>query len=200
LLLDHSFNAKNNRGGYMKNNQFRQWFIFCSVVIGLLTIPVASFAADAVKFGAIDVQKILNESESGKKAKSDLESLIKSKQSTIDEKGKAIEKLKADIEKQASVLSADARKTKEDELEDELEKSIREYQRIVQDSQSEIKKKEAELTDVILKDTRELIEKTGEEEGYTLIIEKGMVLYSSKGIDITDTVLKRYNESKQSKK
>ena len=180
----------------MRNNQFRQWFIFCSVVLCLLTIPVASFAADVVKFGAIDVQKILNESETGKKAKSDLESLIKSKQSMIDEKGKAIEKLKADIEKQASVLSADARKTKEDEL----EKSIREYQRVVQDSQSEIKKKEAELTDVILKDTRELIEKTGEEEGYTLIIEKGMVLYSSKGIDITDTLLKRYNESKQSKK
>lgn len=180
----------------MKNNQFRQWFIFCSVVFGLLTIPLASFAADAVKFGAIDVQKILNESEAGKKAKSDLESLIKAKQSTIDEKGKAIEKLKADIEKQASVLSADARKTKEDEL----EKAIREYQRIVQDSQSEIKKKEAELTDAILKDTRELIEKTGEEEGYMLIIEKGMVLYSSKGIDITDTVLKRYDESKKSKK
>jgi len=180
----------------MRNNQLRQWFIFCSVVIGLLTIPVASFAADAIKFGAIDVQKILNESDAGKKAKSDLESLIKSKQSAIDEKGKAIEKLKSDIEKQASVLSADARKTKEDEL----EKSIREYQRIVQDSQSEIKKKEAELTDVILKDTRELIEKTGEEEGYMLIIEKGMVLYSSKGIDITDTVLKRYDESKKSKK
>jgi len=180
----------------MRNNQFRQWFIFCSVVFGLLTIPLASFAADAVKFGAIDVQKILNESEAGKKAKSDLESLIKSKQIMIDEKGKAIEKLKADIEKQASVLSADARKTKEDEL----EKSIREYQRIVQDSQSEIKKKEAELTDAILKDTRELIERTGEEEGYMLIIEKGMVLYSSKGIDITDTVLKRYDESKKSKK
>jgi outer membrane protein len=180
----------------MRNNQLRQWFIFCSVVIGLLAIPVASFAADAVKFGAIDVQKILNESETGKKAKSDLESLIKSKQSLIDEKGKAIEKLKADIEKQASVLSADARKAKEDEL----EKSIREYQRVVQDSQTEIKKKEAELTDVILKDTRELIEKTGEEEGYMLIIEKGMVLYSSKGIDLTDTVLKRYDESKKSKK
>lgn len=179
----------------MRNNQFRQWCICCSVVFGLLTIPVASFAADAVKFGAIDVQKILNESEAGKKAKSDLESLIKSKQSMIDEKGKAIEKLKADIEKQASVLSADARKTKEDEL----EKSIREYQRIVQDSQTEIKKKEADLTEAILKDTRGLIDKTGEEEGYMLIIEKGMVLYSSKGIDITDTVLKRYDESKKPK-
>lgn len=168
----------------------------CFLLLTLMTLPLNSLAAENVKFGSIDIQKILNESESGKKAKSDLESLIKSKQTTIDEKGKAIEKLKADIEKQTSVLSADARKNKEDEL----EKHIREYQRLVQDSQTEIKKKEAELTDAILNDIRELIEKVGEEEGYALIVEKGMVLYSSKGTDITDSVLKKYDELKEKSK
>lgn len=164
----------------------------CVLFVSLVVSPVQSRAADVVKFGSIDVQKVLNESEAGRKAKTDLEGLIKSKQSTIDEKGKAIEKLKADIEKQASVLSADARKSKEEEL----EKLVREYQRLVQDSQAEIKKKEAELTETILKGVKELVEKTGEQEGYALILEKGMVLYSNKGIDITDTILKKYDESK----
>jgi len=164
----------------------------CLMLAAVLVAPVPSYSADAVKFGAIDVQKVLNESESGKKAKTDLEVLIKLKQTTIDEKGKSIEKLKADIEKQASVLSADARKTKEEEL----EKSVREYQRLVQDSQAEIKKKEAELTENILKDIKDLVEKTGAENKYTLILEKGMVLYSDQGIDITDTILKKYDESK----
>lgn len=111
---------------------------FCCLFFALIMLPMSLRAADTVKFGSIDVQKVLNESETGKKAKSDLESLIKTRQSSIDEKGKAIEKLRADIEKQASVLSAEARKNKEDEL----EKLLREYQRIVQDSQTEIKKKE----------------------------------------------------------
>lgn len=164
----------------------------CLMLVFIAVRPVPSHAADVVKFGSMDVQKVLNESEAGKKAKTDLEVLIKAKQSTIDEKGKAIEKLKADIEKQASVLSADARKNKEEEL----EKSVREYQRLVQDSQAEIKKKEAELTDTILKDIKDLVEKTGETEGYALILEKGMILYSNKGIDITDTILKKYDESK----
>jgi outer membrane protein len=164
----------------------------CLVIVFIVVMPVPSHAADVVKFGSIDVQKVLNESESGKKAKTDLEVLIKAKQSTIDEKGKTVEKLKADIEKQASVLSADARKNKEEEL----EKSVREYQRLVQDSQAEIKKKEAELTDTILKDIKDLVEKTGETEGYALILEKGMILYSNKGIDITDAILKKYDESK----
>jgi outer membrane protein len=164
--------------------------------IFILVLPLSSLAADSVKFGSIDLQKVLNESEAGKKAKSDLDALIKSRESTIEEKGKAIEKLKGELEKQASVLSTDAKKKKEDEL----EKMLREYQRLVQDSQAEVKKKEGELTDTIIKEIREIIEKIGAEEGYALIIEKGLVLYSNKDIDITDMVMKKYNESKAKSK
>lgn len=164
----------------------------------LLCMPVSSFAVDALKIGCIDFQKVLNESDAGKKAKTDLETLVKSKQSTIDEKGKTIEKMKADLEKQASVLSAEAKKSKEEEL----DKILREYQRLVQDSQTEVKKKELEFTDAIIKDIRQIVEKMGEEGGYTLIIEKtgGMVLYSTKDIDLSDVVIKKYNQSKNNLK
>ena len=47
----------------------------CFLFLALMILPFNSFAAENVKFGSIDIQKILNESESGKKAKSDLESL-----------------------------------------------------------------------------------------------------------------------------
>jgi outer membrane protein len=161
----------------------------------LFCMPVSSMGSDAIKIGCIDFQKVLNESDAGKKAKSDLETLVKSKQTTIDEKGKTIEKMKADLEKQASVLSADAKKGKEEEL----EKLLREYQRLVQDSQTEVKKKELELTDAIIKDMRQIVDKIGEEGSYTLIMEKtgGMVLYATKDIDITETVIKRYNQSRK---
>jgi len=181
----------------MKNMVPVRFLSLCCLFFALFILPNSLFSADqTVKFGSIDVQKVLNDSDSGKKAKADLEVLIKSKQATIDEKGKIIEKLKSDIEKQASVLSAEARKAKEDEL----EKVLREYQRLVQDSQAEIKKKEGEHTDTILKDIREIIDKIGEEEGYTLIIERGMVLYSNKGIDITDSIIKKYDELKAKSK
>jgi outer membrane protein len=183
-------------GGNMRKISWGNFLVLCSVLLALAFLPASLPAAETVKFGAVDIQKVLNESENGKKAKSDLEVLIKSKQTTIDEKGRAIEKMKADIEKQASVLSAEARKSKEDEL----EKQVREYQRLVQDSQAEIKKKESEFTDSILKDIRNIIDKIGEQEGYTLIIEKGMVIYTNKDIDITDMVLKKYDESKATSK
>lgn len=180
----------------MKISFFKKFLILSSLLFVIYCLPISSIASDQVKIGVLDIQKVLNESEEGKKAKSNLEILIRSKQSIIDEKGKAIEKLKSEIEKQSSVLSADARKNKEDEL----EKLIREYQRLVQDSQAEIKKKENDLTDIILREIQEIVSKIGETEGYTLIIEKGMTVFSNKDFDITDTILKKYNESKAKKK
>jgi outer membrane protein len=169
---------------------------FSMVLVVFCLLPAFTHAAEVVKFGAVDVQKVLNESDAGKKAKSDLESLIKSKQTVIDEKGKAIEKLKNDLDKQASVLSPDARKNKEDEL----EKHVREYQRLVQDSQADVKKKESELTENLLKEIQDMIQKIGEDEGYTMIFERGMVIYSNKGIDLTDSVLKKFDDLKSRSK
>lgn len=170
-----------------------------SLFLVVLSLFIASHAyAENIKIGSVDLIKALNESDSGKKAKTDLESLIKAKQSALDEKGKTIEKLKSDIEKQSSVLSAEARKAKEEEL----EKMIRDYQRLVADSQNEVKKKEGEFTNDIIKELRAIIEKIGAEEGYTIILEgsDGQILYKKSEIDLTDVVIKKHNEMKAAPK
>ena len=156
-------------------------------------VPAYAHATEVKKIGVIDLQKVLNECEAGKKAKTDLETLIKSKESAIEEKGNEIEKLKSELQKQASALSAEAKKSKEDEL----EKLMRDYQRTVQDSQAEVKKKEGALTESIIKGVHELVDKIGKEEGYTLIIEKSLVLYTNQDLDITDRVIKEYNKLKK---
>jgi outer membrane protein len=161
----------------------------------ILMLAAGNAYADDIKVGVVDLMKVLNESDAGKKAKTELEAAIKAKQTVIDEKGKEIEKMKGDIEKQSSVLSAEARKQKQDEL----EKMIREYQRTVSDSQNEVKKRESELTNGILREIRSIVEKMGKDDGYTMIIEnaEGIILYSKKDLDLTDAVIKKYNESKK---
>lgn len=171
------------------------WLLAVLFMVTFVFTAQQGFAAEQpIKIGVVDLIKSLNESDAGKKAKADLEILIKTKQAAIDEKGKEIEKLKSDLEKQSSVLSADARKSKEDEL----EKHIREYQRIVTDSQTDVKKKEGEFTGEILKDLRAIIEKIGQEGNYTMIIEnaEGIILYSKPDQNLTEQVIKKYNESK----
>ena len=166
--------------------------IACLVVVFLLFAGQCAYAE--VKIGFVDLMRALNESEAGKKAKVDLEALIKAKQGSLDTKGKEIEKLKGDVEKQSSVLSAEAKKSKEDDL----QRMLRDYQRLVSDSQAEVKKKESEMTGEIVTEIRAIVEKIGEEGGYTMVIEnaEGLILYSKKDLDLTDSVIKRYNASK----
>ncbi|MBI4689396.1 MAG: OmpH family outer membrane protein, partial [Nitrospirae bacterium] len=122
--------------------------IFWLVVVIVILTSTAAWAAEAVKIGFIDLQSALLESDAGKKAKADLAALEKSKKAVIDEKVKSIKNLEEEISKQSSVLSAEAKKVKEDELEREQ----RDFQRQVQDARAELQKKENELTEAILKD------------------------------------------------
>lgn len=152
-------------------------------------------ATEPFKVGIVDMIRALNESDAGKRAKTDLEALIKAKQTSIDEKGKAIEKIKADFEKQASAISSEAKKTKEAEL----ERLVRDYQRIVADSQAEIKKKESDLTGDILKELREIVLKTSKDEKFSLVLEQaeGLILYNDKNLDLTEKIITIFNASKK---
>ncbi|MFA5353623.1 MAG: OmpH family outer membrane protein [Thermodesulfovibrionales bacterium] len=172
--------------------------VLCVLLISLAVLTGGVFSrtdAAELKVGIVDLLKSLNDSEKGKKAKTELESLIKAKQSAIDEKGKNLEKLKGELEKQASIISPEAKKAKEEEM----ERQVRDYQRTVTDSQAEVKKKEGELTGEILKEIRGVIQQIAQEEGYSLVLEKaeGLILYSDKALDMTAKVVKRYNEPKK---
>ncbi len=172
--------------------------LFLAGMVSMVFNAGSAFGADGVKIGYVDLRVALNESDSGKKAKAELESVIKTKQAAIDEKGKTIDRMKQELEKQASALSADAKKSKEDEI----ERLVRDYQRLVQDAQNDVKKKESEITGSILKELRDVVDKIGQADGYSLILEnvEGIILYSRKDLDITDRVIKNYNEWKAKQK
>ncbi|MCE5312081.1 MAG: OmpH family outer membrane protein [Nitrospiraceae bacterium] len=168
-------------------------FVTAALCFGFIIACSVSAAYSAeLKIGVVDVFKALNESDQGKKAKIELEALIKSKQTVLEERGKTLEKLKADIEKQSALISADARKAKQDDF----ERQMRDYQRIASDSQAEVKKKENELTGEILKELREIILKVSKDGNYTLVLEKAQALYALDSIDVTDSVIKAYDATK----
>ena len=168
-------------------------------LVGILGVSLLIFAASKVvaaetvgKIGIVDLSRAVNESEQGKKAKGELEAVVKKKQEALDEKGTALEKLKTEIEKQGSVMSVEARKKKEDDL----ERFTREYQRALTDSQTEVRQKESELTGNIVKELRRIINDVAKDEKYDLVLDNNpaLVAYVNKGIDITDEVIKKLDE------
>ncbi|MGO9377702.1 MAG: OmpH family outer membrane protein [Dissulfurispiraceae bacterium] len=175
----------------------RKIALVCIIGLSLLIFTASQvFAAEmTVKIGLVDLNRAVNESAQGKKAKSELEAVIKQKQEALDEKGRALDKLKSDIDKQGSAMAAEAQKSKENDL----ERLTREYQRALAESQNEVRKKETELTGQIVKDLRETIKVVALEEKYDLIVDNNpaLVFFADKGFDITDKVIKKFDQSKE---
>jgi outer membrane protein len=160
------------------------------IAVFVLALSTYAFAADSVKIGYIDMQQALNESDSGKEAKADLEKMVKARQVKIDEKIAMRDKLMAEIEKQSVVLSEDAKRQKQDEL----EQLGRDVERLVSDSNAELQKQPREMELEIIKDLDVILKELGEDGKYTIILPAEVILYSAEGIDITDTVIKKLNE------
>jgi outer membrane protein len=148
-----------------------------------------------VKIGYIDMQKALNESDAGKKAKAELEQMIKERQVKIDEKVALRDKLLAELEKQSVVLSEEAMRQKQDEL----DLLSREIERMASDARMELEKSQRELELDIVKDLDGIITKIGKESGYMLILPSDVILFSVEGIDMTDLVVQKLNERFKSK-
>lgn len=160
------------------------------VLVSLILSVVPALSAD-VKVGYVDLQKALNQSEAGKAAKERITKTVRDYEGTVETRQKELRKLKEELEKQALVLSEDARSTRERDYQQKL----RDFQRFTKDIQDELQQKDAEFTQRILKELIQVIEEMGQKEGFTIILEKteSSILYAGSNIDITDRVIKTYD-------
>ncbi len=150
-------------------------------------------AENIFKLGFIDLQKVAEESIAGKKATEEYNSLAKLKQEVIDGKRRAIENLRFNLEIQKAGLSDSALRKKFEEI-DRLETEL---ERFGQDSEKELDSKYDELYNNMLQEILTLSNIIGEKEKYTLILDKGQILYGDDKIDITDSFIKKYDETKK---
>lgn len=164
----------------------------------VLTLSIASVASAELKIGVVDIIRVLNESEEGKKAVAQLQSMLEERQKTLEEKQKKLQGLKEEFEKKRSVLSEDARKAKEDEI----DRLGRELQRTAADYQVELQKKQNEFTQSMFKEIRQLINEYAQKEGYSLILEKAdqIILFTTPEVDITDKIISIYNQKMSQQK
>lgn len=167
--------------------------VLAATLLAILCVPGLAAAAD-VKIGYVDLQRALNESAAGKKAKEDFRGQVDRLEGQLKGKKEELDRLKSDLETKGTVM-ADAQRKK---LETEFEQKRLDLKRRFEDSQQELQKKDQELTGRIIQDLQAIIKEVGDRDGYTLILELGSspVLYYKKSADITDDVLSAYNSKK----
>ena len=166
-------------------------------IIGLILASFLSTAALAaeVKIGYIDMQKAIQETAAGKKAKKELEEEFNKKKKDLEKKEADIKKMHEDFEKRSMAMNEDARMKKQQEIRAEMGK----YQEVAGKAQMEIQKRERDLTQPIVTKLRSIIDDLAKKEEFTVILEKAenSVMWAKKDIDLTERVIKAYDSGKK---
>lgn len=166
------------------------------MVAGVLLANVA-LAQGTPKIGYVDLQRALNESDAGKKAKEEFKVQVDKLQAQLKKQKDEIDSLKDQLEKKSLVMKEEERNN----LEGDYRKKLRDFELNYKDSQADLQKKDNELTGAIIHDLQEIIRGYGERENYALILESGSspVLYSAKNADLTDAIILEYNSNHPAK-
>jgi outer membrane protein len=164
--------------------------VFLAALV-ITTFALAGAQAADLKIGYVDLQKALNESTAGKKAKEKFTAEVKKAESEITRKKEELERLGASLEKQGSMLKDDIRTDKEKQF-IQLQKD---YERKVKDYKDELQIKDAQYTRGILADLVDIIKKYGKDNSYTIIFERSetVLLYTTEALDITDKIISLYD-------
>lgn len=169
----------------------------CAMVIAASLAAGGCAAGPATLSGAkvavVDPQKVLNETEAGKKAKDSLNAFMKHRQALIELEEKELKRMEDDLIKQASVLSAAAKK----EREDQFRRRATEYQQKVNDLNREVQDKQKEVLEGFRDKVEKVVAKVAQQLGIQVVIEKGRggsTIYSDTQLDISGKVIEEFNK------
>jgi len=163
-----------------------------SIAVAALAVPMFAQSTPA-RVAVIDVQKVLTQSTAGKAAYEKLKKMQDEKVEKAKAMDEELRKLDVDINTKKISLSEDKLSDMQKQLAD---KRIA-MQRYAQDADREIGEARDRELQALEAKIKPVIDALGKEMGIAAIFNKfesGLV-YASEAIDITDTVIKRYNDS-----
>lgn len=165
-----------------------RWLILGALVT--LFQPLVAHAEE-VKLGYVDLQRALNETEDGRKAKASLKKVFDQKQKELDEQQEDLKKAIEDLNKKRTLLPADKVREKEAELQERMQKVQQVYVRHQQD----LAGKEQEATAKIFERMSRIIGKIATTENFTMVLDKNQsaVLFAKPHLDLTNELIRRYN-------
>jgi len=195
--MEDGFMGRLKEKGDIVMKQESRWLESSLVFIVALMVSVC-FATVAVaetgaplKIGFVDINKIMSESAAAKNARAIFQKDLEAKKAIIKEKSDKV----ANMEKDLKNIKQDSPAWK-----DKREKLVQEFEELKRqgtDFDEQLKKKDAELTQKILADIQQILQKFAASEKYSIILEKRTALVTDEGLDVTDKIIKVYDAQKK---
>ena len=165
-------------------------------------IPVILFSltspALAVKFGVVNMQKVILEVPEGKAAKETLQKEIEKKKKELEKKKKKIESEMKALAPKFKLMSDEGKM----KAQQDIQKKTMQLRNEEMKSEESIKKKEFEATQKIAKKVQDIAGDIAKKEQIDIVFESNSsgLVYAKDPVDITAKVIKAFSSSKKSKK
>jgi outer membrane protein len=172
-----------------------RWELWAALVAATLWVGCASSPGINPKgqIGVVDPSRVLNETEAGKKVKESLNAFMKNRQSLIELEEKELKRMEDDLIKQASVLSATAKR----EREEQFRRRMMEYQQKVGELNREVQEKQRDVSENFRGRVEKVVAKVAQQLGLLVVLEKGKgapTLFNDSSLDITGPVIEEFNK------
>jgi outer membrane protein len=182
--------------GRKQRSKRKDWQMYriglAAAAVAALFAVVSTAAASAdLKVAFVDMQRALNDSNAGKRAKGEFRSEISRLQSKLQRQQQEVQSLKDELDRKGPLMRDEERRN----LQDDYTRKLRDFERSYKDSKDELQQKDNEITGAIIRDLAYVVRNVGERNGYTVVLEKGSLLWATPSIDITDEVIREYNAS-----
>ena len=168
---------------------------FTILLVGFWYGPPQTFAAKGFKVGVVDPQTIIENTKAGKRALATLKEHAQVRQKLIASDEEELKSIQEELQNSDS-LSDKEKQTKQGLF----QRKLQEYQRRGQEFQTELGNKQQAMVNEFLGKIQVVIKAVADRHGFSLVIDKGsgatlkIVLYSRKGLDITNEVVKEFNK------
>jgi outer membrane protein len=158
-------------------------------LVMLLSMAVAATARADVKLAYVDIQRALNDCRNGKAAKAEFRGRLERVQQQLQGEQSEVQQLKDELEKKGSLMQPDQRQS----LEERYSRKLRDFQDDYKSTRDSLQEKDNEITGAIVRDLATIVREIGQKNGYTMVMEKGNLLWATPATDITDDVIRNYD-------
>ncbi len=162
--------------------------IFGIFLIVILSLTQFSQAEEKIAF--IDIDKIINQSEFGKKSYKKIDSAFKKEQNRLLKIEKDLISKEQEILKQKNILSEDELNKKIAALKKEIDIFKKETITINQ----KFNKMKLDQTNQMVQSLNAILSKYADENKISLIIQKKFIVIAKTGLDITNEILEIFNK------
>src|SRR5579864_9477013 len=140
--------------------------LFAAILLGSFVTPVLALAE--TKFAYVDLQRALEETEDGKKAKNKLKADFDRKQKELDDKQEELKKMKEALDKKATLMKPEALAKEQKDFQDRFVDLQQVYARL----QRDLATKEQDATRGIFSKLQAVVGKIAERDHFAMVLEK----------------------------